>query len=183
QRRTRGHEHHLPGGAAQQSRVALGAGERRGRRAEAGGGWRSRRPRRGGGAPRSPPPRPGAPPKPVRIDFDKLQQRIFPLPLPARAYTDLEAGRPGIVFVLEPAPGSPDGRFGPAGGGVLTRFDLKTRKIEKLADNVAEFDLSANGDKMLLRMSAPGGAGRGAPGAPPPVPSYVIVPSATPVKA
>src|SRR5665811_2167009 len=45
--------------------------------------------------------------------------------------------------------------------------------------------LSANGDKMLLRMGGPGGgaAGRGAPGAVPPVPSYVIVASATPVKA
>jgi tricorn protease len=128
---------------------------------------------------------PEAPPKPVRIDFDKLQQRIVPLPLPARAYTELTAGRTGIVFVMEPMPGSAAGAAGAPGGrgGTLTRFDLKTRKSEKLADGVASFDLSANGDKMLLRMSGPGGAGRGAPGAVPPVPSYVIVPSATPVKA
>jgi tricorn protease len=127
---------------------------------------------------------PEAPPKPVRIDFDKLQQRIVPLPLPARAYTDLEAGRPGIVFVLEPAAGAPSGGRGGGGrGGTLTRFDLKTRKTEKLSDTVASFELSANGDKMLLRMGGPGGAGRGAPGTPPPVPRYVIVPSATPVKA
>src|SRR5205085_4577527 len=33
-----------------------------------------------------------APPKPVRIDFDKLQQRIVALPFPARAYTSLETG-------------------------------------------------------------------------------------------
>src|ERR1035438_3480132 len=140
-------------------------------------------PAAGAGATPETPPKPEAPPKPVRIDFDKLQQRIVPLPLPARAYTDLEAGRPGIVFVLEPAPGSPDGRFGPPGGGILTRFDLKTRKTEKLSYSVASFYLSANGDKMLLRMGALGSAGRGAPGAPTPVPSYVIVPSATPVKA
>ena len=128
---------------------------------------------------------PEAPPKPVRIDFEKLQQRIVALPLPARAYTDLEAGRAGIVFVLEPMPGGGvGGPGGPGGGGsTLTRFDLKTRKSEKLADGVASFDLSANGEKMLLRMSGPGGGGRGAPGAVPPVPSYVIVPSATPVKA
>ena len=35
------------------------------------------------------------PPKPVRIDFDKLQQRIVALPLPARGYTSLRRGAPG----------------------------------------------------------------------------------------
>ena len=35
----------------------------------------------------------GTPPKPVRIDFDKIQQRIVALPLPARAYHG--AGEPG----------------------------------------------------------------------------------------
>ena len=132
-----------------------------------------------GGAP------PETPPKPVRIDFDKLQQRIVALPLPTRAYLGLEAGRAGILFVLEPGTAGGGGRGGPGGGGgaTLTRFDLKTRKSEKLADGVASFDLSANGDKMLLRMGGAGGAGRGAAAGPPPVPTYVIVPSATPVKA
>ena len=125
-------------------------------------------------------PAPETPPKPVRIDFDKLAQRIVPLPLPAREYLDLQAGRSGIVYVLGP----PAGGGGLAGAsGPLTRFDLKTRKSEKLADGVATFSLSANGDKMLLRMGGPAGAGRGAPGAVQPVPSYVIVPSATPMKA
>ena len=57
----------------------------------------------------------------------------------------------------------------PGGGGAgstLTRFDLKTRKSEKFADGVASFNLSANGEKVLLRMGVPGAAGgRGAPGA------------------
>ena len=47
---------------------------------------------------------------------------------------------------------------------------------------MASFDLSANGDKMLLRIGAAGAAGRGGAAGPPPVPTYVIVPSATPVK-
>ncbi len=130
-------------------------------------------------------PAPEAPPKPVRIDFDKLQQRIVAMPFPARNYLAIEAGRPGILFVLEPAAAGGGGRGGAGGGSAtLTRFDLKTRKSEKLADGVASFDLSANGDKMLLRMAGPGGAGRGGAGAAPPAaPTYVIVPSATPVKA
>jgi tricorn protease len=131
-----------------------------------------------GGASAAAAPEPA--PKPVRIDFDKLQQRIVALPLPARAYLGLEAGRPGMLFVLEPGAGGAGGRGAGGGGATLTRFDLKTRKSEKLADGVGSFALSANGDKMLLRMG--GAGGRGAPGAVAAVPSYVIVPSATPVK-
>jgi tricorn protease len=129
---------------------------------------------------------PETPPKPVRIDFDKLQQRIVALPFPPRAYTGLDAGRPGVLFVLEPASGGGGGGRGAFGGGAgstLTRFDLKTRKSEKFADGVAAFNLSANGEKVLLRMSVPGAAGgRGAPGAVPPVPTYIIAAAATPLK-
>jgi tricorn protease len=130
---------------------------------------------RGGGAGAAAPEAP----KPVRIDFDKIQQRIVALPLPAHNYLSLTAGRPGILFLLEPPSG---GGFG--GGATLNRFDLKTRKSEKLADNVGLFDLSANGDKMLLRIAAGGGVGRGGRGgaAPTTPPQFVIVSSATPVK-
>src|SRR5206468_6531987 len=63
-------------------------------------------------------------------------------------------------------------------------FDLKTRKTDKLAEGVAGFDLSANGDKMLLRMGGAGGGrgGRGSAGVAAPPPQYVIVPSNVPVK-
>jgi tricorn protease len=125
---------------------------------------------------------PETPPKPVRIDFDGLQQRILALPLPTRAYLGLEAGRAGILFVLEP--GAAAGGRGFGGGMVVNRFDLKTRKSEKLAEGVAGFDLSANGDKMLLRMgggAAGGRGGRGGAGTPP-APQYVIAPSNVPLK-
>ena len=129
-------------------------------------------------------PAPETPPKPVRIDFDRLAQRIQVLPLPARDYQALTAGRAGILFLLEPG-AAPGGRGGFGGGATLTRFDLKTRKSEKLADNVSLFDLSANGDKMLLRMAAGGGEGRGGRGAGAAAapPQFVIVSSSTPVKA
>jgi tricorn protease len=123
---------------------------------------------------------PETPPKPVRIDFDKLQQRILPLPLPARNYLSLTAGRTGILYLMEPG-AQGGGPGGPGGGATLNRFDLKTRKTEKLADNVSLFDLSANGEKMLLRMGGAGG-GRGGAGGAQAAPQYVIVPAATPVK-
>lgn len=89
-----------------------------------------------------------APPK-VAIDFEGLNQRILTLPLPERNYTGLTTGKDGIVYVLE----------GPlvAGGGegptkyALQRFDLKTRKTEKILDGVEEFHLAAKGEKMLWK--------------------------------
>ena len=88
-------------------------------------------------------------PAKVVIDFEGLSQRILALPLPERNYSVLTAGKDGIVYVLE----------GPqvAGGGegptkyALQRFDLKTRKTEKILDGVEEFHLAAKGDKMLWR--------------------------------
>jgi tricorn protease len=126
---------------------------------------------------------PEAPPKPVRIDFDKLGQRILALPLPARAYQGLEAGKAGVIYILERGAGE-GGRGGFGGGATLSKYDLKARKLDKLADNVSEFDLSANGEKMLLRMAGGGGrGGRGAPGAGAPAgPNYVIVSATQPVR-
>ncbi len=56
----------------------------------------------------------------------------------------------------------------------LSKFDLKTRKLDKLAENIGSFDLSSNGEKMLLRVGLPRG---GAPAAPAAAPQYVIVPA------
>ena len=117
----------------------------------------------------------------MRIDFDKLGQRIVALPVPTRAYLGLEAGKAGILYILESAAGAARGPFG--GGATLSKYDLKTRKLEKLADGLASFDLSANGEKMLIRTAPAGpatGGGRGA--APPAAPQYFIVPAGAPVK-
>jgi len=122
------------------------------------------------------------PPKPVRIDFDKLDQRIVALPLPARNYLSLATGRAGMLYILEASGGGGRGQGG--GGATLSKYDLKARKLDKLADNVSGFDLSANGDKMLLRMGGGGAGGRGGRGGATPAggPQYVIVSAATPVK-
>ncbi len=119
-----------------------------------------------------------APPKPVRIDFDKLMQRTVALPIPARALQALEAGKTGVIYIIEAGRGGP---FGPGAGGTLSKFDLKTRKLEKLADGVAGFDLSANGEKMLLRVVR-GGEGGPRPGGPPTPPEYVIASASAPLK-
>jgi tricorn protease len=92
-------------------------------------------------------------PEPFRlsIDFDNISQRILALPIPAHNYQALAAGKTGVVFVVEgPAV---DLVGGDEGAPALTvhKFDLKTRKTEKLLDDVNAFELSFNGEKMLFR--------------------------------
>ena len=50
-------------------------------------------------------PAAATPPKPVRIDFDKLIQRTVALPIPPRAIQGLEAGKAGVIYIVESGPG------------------------------------------------------------------------------
>jgi tricorn protease len=84
----------------------------------------------------------------VAIDFDNISQRILALPIPARPYGALFAGRTGVLFLLE---GQPLVGF-PFQGFTLQKFELEKRKVEKVLDNVMAFDLSFNGEKMLYRL-------------------------------
>ncbi len=96
-------------------------------------------------------------PEPVKVDFEKIGQRILALPIPARNYTEIISGKEGVLFVVEGPLVEPL-----SGPSTLTahRFELKTRKIDKLLDNILEFHVSANGEKILYRQpndSQPGG--------------------------
>jgi len=134
---------------------------------------------RGGGAAAA-----NTPPKPVRVDFDKIEQRIVALPLPAGSYASLATGRAGFVYYTETAAAG-GGRGAGGGGSTVSRYDLKARKAEKLADGVGSFDLSANGEKMLVRLGGGGGgAGRGAAAAGAAAgPQFAIVSATAPMKA
>jgi tricorn protease len=101
-------------------------------------------------------------PKPVKIDLAGIQSRIVAMPLPTGVYVGLDGGLKGSLYFLE-APAS--GRFAEH-GITLSRWTPEERKTEKLAEHVEGFELSANGEKMLL------GLGGG----------WVIVPSTAPVK-
>jgi len=83
------------------------------------------------------------PPK-VTIDFDNISQRILALPIPNRNYFGLETGKANTLFVFE----FPDG----AQGATLHKFDLEKRKFDKALENLSDFKLSANGEKMLYRL-------------------------------
>jgi tricorn protease len=98
------------------------------------------------------------PPEPVKVDFEKIGQRILALPIPARNYAEIHPGKEGVLFVVESPLVEPL-----SGPSTLTvsRFELKTRKADKLIDNLLAFYVSANGEKLLYRVAGgtqPGGA-------------------------
>jgi tricorn protease len=107
----------------------------------------------------------------VKIDFDNIGQRILALPLPARRYIDLQAGKPGVLFALEGPP------LGAGENAALTvhRFDLKTRKSDVAIAGVRSFEISQDGEKMLYQQGdkwaitapKPMAAGSGPPPPPP----------------
>jgi len=87
----------------------------------------------------------------VEIDFDGLGQRILALPIPARNYVGLLSGKEGVLYLLE----TPLVEVDPGPRHIIVqKFELKTRKTEKVLDNVEEFDVSFDGEKMLYREGA-----------------------------
>ena len=117
--------------------------------------------------------------RPTKIDLPGIGARIVALPLPAGSYSDLQAGKAGGFFYLERAG---EGRGAGGGGATVKRFSLETRKAETVAERVSFYDVSANGEKILVAQrrggeeDAPAGGGRGA------APTYSII-SATPMPA
>jgi tricorn protease len=95
-------------------------------------------------------------PQEIRIDLEDIDQRVLALPVPARPYTALRAGKAGTLFLME-APvqtGPPPAPPAEPPGNTVHRFDLKTRKLEKAFEGVREFAVSANGERALYRQGA-----------------------------
>ncbi len=80
----------------------------------------------------------------VRIDAENISQRILALPIPTRSYGQLVAGKAGTIFLVEePA------RFSPDAQNTVWRFDLTSRKPEKLMEGANDFSVSFDGKKVL----------------------------------
>lgn len=123
---------------------------------------------------KSKPEAPPKPVKPIKVDLAGIESRIVALPLPAANYVALAAGKKGSIYFLEET--APAGT--PGGSLTLSRWMLEDRKTEKLAEHVESFQISADGEKMLLAISHrnPESMESGGP------PSWVIVPANAPVK-
>lgn len=85
------------------------------------------------------------------IDFDAIDQRTIPLPIPPRNYVAVAAGAEGVV-VLAAAPLVPVNlQTGPGPGLTLHKFDLGEREASQLIAGVSAFDVSHDGSKLLYR--------------------------------
>jgi tricorn protease len=87
----------------------------------------------------------------VKIDLDKIGDRILSLPIPARNYEQLATGKTGVLYLAE---GSPIGRASnndDDGSNIraLWRFTLEKRQPETVLSNVSAFTVSADGSKVL----------------------------------
>jgi tricorn protease len=116
---------------------------------------------------------------PTKVDLSGIGARVVALPLPPAAYVALTAGAHGsLYFMVRTDLGRYDDR-----AATLSRWTLEDRKTEKLAERIENFELSADGDKMLLAVS------NRKPDAPPEVggdevkPTWVIVPANVPLKS
>jgi tricorn protease len=78
----------------------------------------------------------------VTIDFEGLDQRILALSVPARVYSNLTAGKEGILFYGETIENQP--------GLKVFRYELKKNKATDFASGSGGFVVSADGEKMLL---------------------------------
>ncbi|MFL5296690.1 MAG: PDZ domain-containing protein [Phenylobacterium sp.] len=128
--------------------------------------------------PRTPP----APPAPkltvvdlAGLSLPQIGQRTVALPIPPGAYSTLQTGKPGTLFYLsDPSEFDPTAR-GP--DGTLNRFTLEDRKVEKVAEHLSSFQVTADGEKLLvaeLKLPPPD-----APPGPPPKPHYSVIPAST----
>ena len=86
----------------------------------------------------------------VKVDLDGIGNRILSLPVPARNYGGLVAGKTGVIYLLE---GSPFGRAsGGDGPGIraVWRFTLEKRKTEEVLSDIDAFAVSADASKALI---------------------------------
>jgi tricorn protease len=86
----------------------------------------------------------------VKIDFDGISQRILSLPIPAKNFVNMLAGKSGNLFISE----------GPV---VITeeqqenlpqtlyKWDAEKRKFDKFLDDINDYTISFDGEKILYR--------------------------------
>ncbi|HEY1892236.1 MAG TPA: PDZ domain-containing protein [Steroidobacteraceae bacterium] len=94
---------------------------------------------------------PAKKPAMVSIDFQGLQARAVPLPVPAANYNGLEAGDSGMLYLSRAPLVTIVSIGGPPPPADLLKFDFKTRQMQDLVDGVGAATLSADGSKLIYR--------------------------------
>ena len=82
----------------------------------------------------------------VVIDFDGIDQRVVPLPIPAGDLSNLQAGAAGQIYYLQAPATRGDGPT----GSTLQRFDLAKRKTDTVTAGVFDYTIAAGLRKALI---------------------------------
>ena len=86
--------------------------------------------------------------EPVRVDFEGLDTRILPLPVPAGNYRFLQAGEAGQLYYAEFPVDMGRRVFGPRPGASLHKYDFKSRKDDVVLTGIDAYVLSADKKKL-----------------------------------
>jgi len=86
----------------------------------------------------------------VKVDIDGISQRILSLPIPAKNYMNMLAGKSGILFLSEGPLVVTEDDY-PNVSLTIQKFDLGKRKVDKVLEDVNDFTVSFNGEKILYR--------------------------------
>jgi len=104
----------------------------------------------------------------VKIDIEGIGQRILSLPIPAKNYLNMLGGKSGILLLAEgPLVVTDDDQ--PNVSQTIQKFDLSKRKVDKVVEDVNDYAVSFDGEKILYRKGeswataspddSPGGSG------------------------
>jgi tricorn protease len=86
----------------------------------------------------------------VKVDIDGIGQRILSLPIPAKNYFGMQAGKTGILFLAEGPMVVVEDDY-PNVPQTLHKFDLSKRKVDKVVEDINDFAVSLDGEKILYR--------------------------------
>jgi tricorn protease len=86
----------------------------------------------------------------VKVDIENIGQRILSLPIPGKNYLNLLVGKSGILFLAE-APMIVTEDDQPNIPQIIQKFDLSKRKVDKVMEEVNDFTVSLDGEKILYR--------------------------------
>jgi tricorn protease len=84
------------------------------------------------------------PEKKVEIDIDGLESRLVILPVKPGNYANVQSVKGKVLFQSFPNTGSPEKKF------ALKYFDLEKREEKVVIDDVDFYQVSANGEKILV---------------------------------
>lgn len=111
----------------------------------------------------------------VGLTMAQISARTVALPIPPGPLSELSTGKPGAIYFLSDA-----AQFDPSAPGpnaTLSRFTLEDRKVEQVADHLVGYQITADGEKVLLaERAAP--APDAPPGAPGGKPHYRVTSAA-----